>query len=111
MELVTRIIASMNSSGKPWYTTIIVKYGKSIGNHPSSNYRRVPPFPHPVLSQAEAPGISVAEVEALVLSVAGEVTGHSVDAQDASCGGMVLGNHRYNMDGVYGCNMVEHGKT
>ena len=34
------------------------------------------------LSQAKAPaGISVAEVEALVLSVAGEVTGHSVDAQ------------------------------
>eukprot|EP00435_Cladocopium_sp_Y103_P014457 s1029_g3.t1 len=32
---------------------------------------------------AQAPaGISVAEVEALVLSVAGEVTGHSVDAQE-----------------------------
>lgn len=32
--------------------------------------------------EASAGGISVAEVEALVLSVAGEVTGHSVDAQD-----------------------------
>ena len=34
--------------------------------------------------EASAGGISVAEVEALVLSVAGEVTGHSVDAQDLS---------------------------
>eukprot|EP00434_Breviolum_minutum_P009961 symbB.v1.2.008781.t1/scaffold514.1/size193457/7 len=34
------------------------------------------------VAPASAGGISVAEVEALVLSVAGEVTGHSVDAQE-----------------------------
>lgn len=64
---------------------IYVYHYHMVNPYPTLHRRSLHLHIHVLLSQAEAPaGISVAEVEALVLSVAGEVTGHSVDAQDAA---------------------------
>ena len=42
-------------------------------------------------AQVGAPGVSASQVEALVLEIASEVTGHGVDPQDAEYVGIIQG--------------------